>query len=277
MKSVAVIKFCLFTGLYIFSFLSYATQKKEIALTIDDLPFVGESKKFHLNLIIKALKTNAIPATGFIIAKEVTPKNWPILQKFHDAGLGLGNHTYSHVNLNRVSSHAYIREIEAADRILSPVLTHPKYFRYPYLAMSQGDKKNKVLNFLSSREYRVAPITIDSKDFLFNQILYSIPENHRRAFLSTLKDCYLGFLWQQTLKAEEHNRLAHKPEQAHILLIHANLLNAYLLPDIIKLYQEHGFNFVSLEKALKTFANASEKKLFPVSREQENEYLEWDN
>lgn len=227
------------------------SQKRELALTIDDLPFVGESKNFHLNMIINAIKGNEVPATGFIIAREVTAQNLPVLRKFHDAGLGLGNHTLSHANLNKMGPEAYIHEIDAADKILSPVLTEPKYFRYPYLVMGVGQKKDKVMQYLLSKNYQVAPISIDSKDFIFNQLLLSVPQNERRNFLNVLKPCYLDFIWQQTLKAEEHNRSARKPDQAQILLIHANLLNAYVLPDIINLYKQNGFTFVTLESALK--------------------------
>lgn len=226
-------------------------QKRELAITIDDLPFVGESQSFHLNMIIDAIKSNEIPATGFIIAQEVTAQNWQMLRKFHDAGLGLGNHTLSHANLNQIGPEAYIQEIDAADKILSAILTEPKYFRYPYLVMGRGNKKKKVMDYLVSKNYQIAPISIDSKDFMFNQLLLSVPQSERRNFLNVLKPCYLNFIWQQTLKAEEHSRYAHKPDQAQILLIHANLLNAYVLPDIITLYKQNGFAFVSLENALK--------------------------
>lgn len=227
-------------------------QKKELAITIDDLPFVGESKNFHLNMIIDAIKAGEIPATGFVIGQEVTPQTLPMLQKFHEAGLGLGNHTQTHINLNKVNTEAYIQDIDAADKILAPVMTEPKYFRYPYLVTGAGEKKDKVTHYLSSKNYQVAPVSIDSKDFIFNQLLLSVPESERRHFLTVLKPCYLDFIWQQTLKAEEHTRYEHKPDQAHILLIHANLLNAYVLPDIINLYKQNGFSFVSLQQALKT-------------------------
>ena len=229
-------------------------QKRILALTIDDLPFVGDSKNFHLNMIIEAIKEQEIPATGFVIGREVTPQNLPVLRKFHDAGLGLGNHTLSHANLNKMGPDAYIRDIDAADKILSTVLTEPKYFRYPYLVMGDGAKKTKVMEYLDAKHYQIAPISIDSKDFMFNQLLLSVPERERRQFLSVLKPCYLNFIWQQTLKAEENTRSARKDDQAQILLIHANLLNAYALPDIIALFKEKGFSFISLEDALKTMA-----------------------
>lgn len=230
--------------------LSHA-QKRTLAITIDDLPFVGESKNFHLNMILEAVKSNAVPATGFIIAREVNAQTLQMLMKLHDAGIGLGNHTLSHTNLNRVNAEEYIQEIETADKILSPVLTRPKYFRYPYLVTGAGEKKERISQYLAERHYQVAPISIDSKDFVFNQLLLAVPEKERRHFLTVLKPCYLDFIWQQTLKAEEHHREAHKEDQAQILLIHANLLNAYVLPDIISLYRENGFDFVSLEQALK--------------------------
>lgn len=224
--------------------------EKTIVLTIDDLPFVGESKNFHLNMIIEALTNQHIPATGFIIANEVNAEVAPTLHKFHEAGLGLGSHTYSHVDLNRVDTETYLHEIDSADKILSPFMTRPKFFRYPYLNEGTGTKKEKIAQFLMAKHYFVAPVSIDSKDFIFNQLLLTVPEAERRHFLTVLRPCYLDFIWQQTLKTEENNRLARHSNEPQILLIHANLLNAYVLPDIIQLYQQHGYRFISLEQAL---------------------------
>ncbi|KTD08991.1 polysaccharide deacetylase domain-containing protein [Legionella gratiana] len=231
----------------------HSAPKKLLSITIDDLPFVGEYRNFHLNMMIETMTKEQVPATGFIIASEVRKNNWDILRKFRDAGFGLGNHTLSHANLNKMDAEEYIYEIQKADKILLPVLTEPKYFRYPYLAMSSGRKKEDILCYLAQKNYHVAPITIDSKDFVFNQRLLSVPEINRRAYLDELKPFYLDFIWQQTLRAEEHNQFHHNNDQAQILLIHANLLNAYVLPDIIHLYQQKGYAFVSLENALKTF------------------------
>lgn len=225
-------------------------QEKTIALTIDDLPFVGESKNFHLNMIIEALTAENVPATGFIIANEVNPQVAPMLHKFREAGLGLGSHTFSHVDLNRVDTETYLQEIDSADRALSPFMTKPKFFRYPYLNEGTGTKKIKIGQFLLAKHYFVAPVSVDSKDFIFNQLLLTVPEAQRRHFLTVLKPCYLDFIWQQTLKTEENSRLARHANEPQILLIHANLLNAYVLPDIIHLYKQNGYRFIRLQQAL---------------------------
>lgn len=231
----------------------HIAPKKLISITIDDLPFVGEYRNFHLNMMIETMTKQQVPATGFIIASEVRKDNWEILRKFRDAGFALGNHTLTHANLSTLNSQAYQHEIQGADAILAPVLTKPKYFRYPYLSMSSGKKREDILCFLAKKNYRVAPVTVDSKDFVFNQRLLAVPEMERRAYLEELKPFYLDFIWQQTKNAEAHNEYHHNTQQAQILLIHANLLNAYVLPDLINLYKENGYTFVSLNEALKTF------------------------
>ncbi|RAP35008.1 polysaccharide deacetylase [Legionella quinlivanii] len=262
-------------------FSSSGYTQRQIAITIDDLPFVGEYKNFHLDRIIKLVKDNEIPVTGFVIAGNVRQDNWPMLHKFRDAGFGVGNHTMSHINLNKVKTERYIQEIEEADKILAPVLTEPKYFRYPYLAMGKQKKKEKVLKYLASKHYKIAPITIDSKDFIFNQRLLSVPQDDRRAYLEEVKYDYLEFIWKQTLIAEENNRYNHKTDQAQILLIHANILNAYVLPDIINLYREHGYTFVTLDEALQTF-NFAQPQQKLVKKDKTtiekliDEYFEWD-
>ncbi len=259
---------------------TFTWAKKTIAITIDDLPFVGDYRNFHLNMMMETMIQQQIPATGFIIASEVRQDNWAMLNQFRNAGFGLGNHTYSHANLNRLTTKEYIQEIKKADSILKPVLTKPKYFRYPYLAMSNGAKRNDILCYLKKNHYTVAPITIDSKDFAFNQRLLSVPELKRRNYLNELKPFYLDFIWQQTVKAEEHNQYHHNTEQPQILLIHANLLNAYVLPDIISLYKGQGYTFISLKKALKGFKIAMNcKNNTPVKslgNKNVESYVDWD-
>lgn len=247
--------------------------QRQIAITVDDLPFVGLN---HLNLIIEAAKEQAVPLTGFVIAGTITrPKDWTVLHQFREAGLSLGNHTLTHANLNKISADQFIHEIDEADKILAPVMSKPKYFRYPYLAVGHGSKKEKVLAYLSAKHYRVAPITIDSKDFMFNQLLMAVPEEQRRTFFEYLKACYFDFIWQQTLAAEKRNKLAKQPERTQILLIHANLLNAYALPDLIQFYRQHGFSFVSLDEALQT-VKAPHLPKPQVVEEAPDAFLEWD-
>lgn len=236
---------------------STVAQTREIAITIDDLPLVASQMNTPGNQqrsterfmrIIQTLTENNVPATGFVIAGAIENGQWDFLEKFRAAGFMIGNHTYSHRNANTTSAEKYIADIDHADTVLAPLLTDPKYFRFPYLAEGNALSKPKIQEYLTEHHYIVAPVTIDSKDFEFNERLYKVPFRTRTTYLNTLKGSYLAYIWKQTLRAEK--RAGDLPVK-QILLIHSNVLNSYLLGDIIKLYKDNGYTFITLTEALK--------------------------
>lgn len=244
-----------YLGIMLFSCQCFS-QEREIAITIDDLPLVaskmdtpGNQKRAteRFNSIIQTLIEYKVPATGFVIAGAIGKGQMAFIEQFRQAGFMVGNHTYSHYNLNGMSASKYIADISHADTILSQVLTEPKYFRYPYLA--EGNKKTKpeVLTYLNDNHYTIAPVTIDSKDFQFNERVYKVPYRAREQYIAKLKKEYLAYIWRATLKAEKR---AKGTPQRQILLLHANLLNSYVLGDILKMYQDNGYTFISLTTAL---------------------------
>lgn len=230
--------------------------EKKIAITIDDLPFVGTTNGKEGNLqrehdrfmrILDALVSHKVPATGFIIAGSIEKGQWALLEEFKNNGFPLGNHTYSHPSLNRMTAEQYIADIARADQIITPLFSGQKYFRYPYLAESSGQKKEKVYQYLADNHYVIAPVTIDSKDYQFNAQFLAISWRQRDNYLPQIKKRYLDYIWKQTLKAESRTNADSK---AQILLIHANLLNSHLLGDVIDMYQKNGYTIVSLDEAL---------------------------
>lgn len=244
-----------YLGILLFSCQCFG-QDREIAITIDDLPLVaskmdtpGNQQRAtdRFNHIVQTLIDYKVPATGFVIAGAIGKGQMAFIEQFRNAGFMVGNHTYSHYNLNSMSAEKYIADITRADTMLMPVLTEPKYFRYPYLA--EGSKKTKpdVLAYLNDNHYTIAPVTIDSKDFQFNERVYKVPYRAREQYIAKLKKEYLAYIWRATLKAEK--RANGKP-QRQILLLHSNLLNSYVLGDILKMYQDNGYKFISLTTAL---------------------------
>jgi peptidoglycan/xylan/chitin deacetylase (PgdA/CDA1 family) len=272
MKKVCFLSLCLFT------FQSIA-QTKEIAITIDDLPLVASQMNNQANQqrsterfskIIQAFTNNQVPATGFIIAGAIEKGQWVFLEQFRKAGLSLGNHTYSHRSAHQLSAQKYIADISRADKVIAPLLTEPKYFRFPYLDEGNNIAKPQIQQFLAENHYIVAPVTIDSKDFEFNEQLYHVPYRAREKYVNQLKKRYLSYVWNQTLKTEKK---AKGKSVKQILLIHANLLNSYALNDLIQMYKKNGYTFITLTEALKNPApginyqgsNELESQVLPIS------------
>ncbi len=273
----------IYLSLFLISCSSFG-QTREIAITIDDLPLVAskmdtpgnqQRSTERFNRLLNALIDNQVPATGFVIAGAIANGQWAFLEQFRNAGFAIGSHTYSHFNLNRMSAEKYIADIERADKVLTPLFTQPKYFRYPYLAEGNKTTKPLVQEYLNQHNYVVAPVTIDSKDFQFNEQLYKVPFRSRENYVYKLKPAYLAYIWKQTLKAEK--KAGDQPVK-QILLIHANLLNSYLLDDIIKMYKNNGYTFITLTEALKNPAptlNAPTKET-PVDDTDGDDSIEYD-
>lgn len=225
---------------------------KTVVLTIDDLPYVGnthhhpgklrrENKRF--NTILKTLKEKKISVVGFVVAGSIEPGQWELLQKFQQAGHVIANHTYDHVNLNATSAQHFIHSIAKADETLKPLMTGIKYFRYPYLAAGNSEhKRRSVYDYLVSQHYVIVPVTIDSKDFDFNLRLHSIPWRQRQHHLGRLRANYLATIRRNVRKAERR----YGTNITQILLIHMNTINAYFLANVIDQFRAQGYSFVPL-------------------------------
>lgn len=238
-----------------------ATAEKEVAMTIDDLPFVGNAKGQEGNLrrererfmaAVEVLRKYNIPAVGFTVAGSIEQGQQELLQEFMQGGNLIGNHTYTHPSLNRITAENYITNVDKADQRLAPLMGQEKFFRYPFLAEGNSQEKYvKVRDYLKSKNYIVAPVTIDSKDYKFNARLLNINWRVRKQYINSIRNQYLGFISRQIDKAEKMAlKQANRPIK-QVLLIHMNYLNAYLLEDVIQLFKNKGYTFIPLSQALK--------------------------
>ena len=83
---------------------------------------------------------------GFVNVKHVAdaPSSEAILRRWKEAGHLLGNHTYSHANLNRMSLSEYLTDLEKGEEVLKRLEPDSgvwKVFRYPFLF--EGDTSEK--------------------------------------------------------------------------------------------------------------------------------------
>lgn len=102
-----------------------AAQKK-IAITFDDGPH-----PVHTEEILDILKEYNVKATFFIVGSNA--EQYPsIVKRTFDEGHELGNHTYNHVFINRISDEKLIEEIRMTDDVITKITgISPIIFRPP--------------------------------------------------------------------------------------------------------------------------------------------------
>lgn len=89
-------------------------NKKMVALTYDDGPSIYTPR------VLKTLKGNNAVATFFVVGNRV-PTYSDTVKKAHDMGCEIGNHTYEHKNLTRVSEAEVRRQISRTNKNVKKV------------------------------------------------------------------------------------------------------------------------------------------------------------
>ncbi len=250
---------------------------RRINITIDDLPWVSgndqswedekslaaRSIKKHHHRLISAMKKAKAPVTGFVNESklysngQLQKKRIAMLDDWLKAGFELGNHTYGHISMHDVELHAYKENILKGERELRPLLANygqtPKWFRHPYLRTGRTmEDKASLQKFLTEHGYTIAPVTIDNGEWVWaSAYRKTLAKGGDKATLARLRKDYVPYM---VAKVDFYERTSIELlgyNLPHILLMHANELNAETYGDLIAGIRARGYQFVSLDEAMR--------------------------
>jgi peptidoglycan/xylan/chitin deacetylase (PgdA/CDA1 family) len=239
---------------------------RRVAVTIDDGPVVGEMRDLANFQSISAgligsLQAAKVPATIFINERQLNVPGQrdgrvAILEQWLDAGFDLANHTYSHPSLNSVPLWQFGDDVVKGEVIMRPLIERRGrtlvWFRYPFLHSGTTEEIHKgIMDFLELRRYRVAPVTVDYADYSFAGVYRSQRIAGKSDVADKIKDAYLNQIDVGFEYAEKASVELFGYEVPQILLIHCNELNAITLPDTIARLRTRGYEFISLDEAMK--------------------------
>ncbi|MBL8550188.1 MAG: polysaccharide deacetylase family protein [Hyphomonadaceae bacterium] len=240
-----------------------------IALTFDDIPVHGplpdgETRLGAIRSMAAALKEAGVgEAYGFVNAASIArePELGDTLEAWRSAGYPLGNHGWSHLNLNEVSAEAYIGDIVRNEPPLRRRMRGKdwRWFRYPFLA--EGDEAGKraaVRRTLAQRGYRIAAVTTSFDDYLWNGPYARCRGRNDEASVGELERLYLEAARESIRRDRDLAKRLYGRDIPYVALLHVGAFNARMLPRLLALYREHGFRFVPLAQASADPAYASD-------------------
>ena len=239
-----------------------SASAQQIAFTWDDLPVhsalpPGETRVEIGRRIIAAMKeAHMPPAYGFMngISTEDEPLSTPMLKKWRDAGLPLGNHTWSHMNLNQHSLAEWEADVLRNEPLLKFYMGNAdwRWLRFPYLAEGDdSEKRDAARKFLAEHGYRIAGVTMSFDDYMYNDPYARCVAKHDTAAIAHLEESYLAAADTTVAYTRAMSRALYGRDIPYVLLMHVGALDAQLLPRLLKLYHDKGFSFISLEEAEK--------------------------
>ena len=234
-----------------------------MAITIDDLPIAHSGPNACEPTRLAQLTTllleqfAGVPTTVFVIGNNCpalpAELRQQTLRRWAGAGAEIGNHTYSHPGLGRVTSDEYHADILRAEPILKGVAARPvRYFRSPMLHIGPTlEKKAALEQFLQAHHYQQAPVTIDNSDWLISNVLTRATAAGDTAGQERIRGEYIAYMERVTEFFEKRSVEVVGREFPQILLIHANALNSQMGGELLNMFRRRGYRFVTLETALR--------------------------
>jgi peptidoglycan/xylan/chitin deacetylase (PgdA/CDA1 family) len=247
---------------------------RRMAVTIDDLPQnsrirTAEHRQTINERLLRTLVDEKIPAVGFVNASKCYEDGEPIerqlriLRSWVDAGLELGNHTWSHPDLREMELAAFFADIEQGEPLLRELQSERalRWFRHPFLFRGDTDAKREALQtHLRERGYREAPVSIDNGEWIY-AVAYDlalIDEDLGRA--RRIGEDYVRYMLDVVRFWEGQSHALFGRNIDHVLLIHANTINADHFGALVDALRALGYTFTTLEHALEDPAYQSEDR-----------------
>jgi peptidoglycan/xylan/chitin deacetylase (PgdA/CDA1 family) len=242
---------------------SAATGK--VALTFDDLPdlsiFADQPYVNYINdMLLRGLRRHRLPAIGFVNESKLDQidrtQQIANLEKWLDAGMTLGNHTFSHESPDILGAEGYIQDIARGEPVVRALLQqHGKslsWFRHPYLETGFPEAvKRQIDDWLAAHGYRIAPVTLNADDWEFAEPYDDAISRRDEARRLRIKAQYLAYTertvaWYQSASTALFGR-----QIAFVMLLHATRLNADCIDDLAAILKRRKLKGVTLENAMK--------------------------
>lgn len=160
----------------------FTGERPKIALTFDDGP-----NAIHTPVLLDGLKERNVKATFFLIGKNIEAgNNAEIVKREKEEGHLVGNHTYSHIEITRVSDETAFQELKKTNDLIAEITGEPvQYMRPPFgLWQKKLEQRIHVLPVL----WTVDPLdwATENVDEIVNKVVTEVEEND----IILLHDCY---------------------------------------------------------------------------------------
>jgi len=247
------------------AFETVAGGQRAVALTFDDLPMTGgpcdAAAALALNRdILEALAAANAPAVGFVNAGRTcggpaASVRDEVLEAWLDAGHDLGNHTWSHPDLETTPLAAYLEDVDRGAAPVDSLLRlrggRLQWFRHPFLHAGDTPAKKAGLSaHLAENGWRVAPVTVDNQEWVYAWVYQAALARGDTALATRVTIAYFDHIDEAFAYFEARSREVVGRELPQVLLLHANRLNADVLEPLLARIRARGYRFVELAEAM---------------------------
>ena len=247
-------------------------DQPRIAITMDDFHWNKSVKLIPAErnqAILGALRAHGdLKAALFVAGRNAdNEEGKALLREWDRAGHLIGNHSYSHKELNsdKTTTEVFTADILKCEAVLQGFPRYEKRFRFPYLKEGEtAIKRDAVRAFLRQHGYTNGHVTIDASDWAVEDRLSARLTKQPSADVKPYRDFYLGHMWERAVYYDDLSRKAIGRSVKHTILVHYNLLNALFLGDLLDMFQSKGWKLIDATEAFKDPIFSAEPKIVPA-------------
>lgn len=249
-------------------------EQPAVSVTFDDLPFASVPTEDDEQLgrvtaqLLQRLQADEVPAVGFVNEAKLyrggtlDAERVNLLRSWIQAGFELGNHTYSHSSLSRAPLDAFQADVlrgEAVTRTLMREEGQPlRWFRHPFLHLGKtAGVRSAFQDFLSAHGYTAAPVTVNSSEWIFAAAYARAQAQGDQDAARQIAAAYVPYMQSVFARAEQLALSLFGRPISHVLVLHANSLNADHFGALAAMLRQRGYRFITLDDALRDRAYAS--------------------
>jgi peptidoglycan/xylan/chitin deacetylase (PgdA/CDA1 family) len=239
-------------------------QAGSVAITFDDLPIFGlyappAEAEAITGKLLDGFRRNHWQVTGFVneiqLEGATRAERIGLLKRWLDAGMDLGNHSFSHLSLTKTPVEKYIADVARGETATKALLAErgrtEHWYRHPYLETGPTLAiRHRFEGWLAEHGYRVAPVSMENSDWQFAEPYDYALAHGNTAEAAHIRDAYLAYTaaivpWYRDAASGLLGR-----EPAFVFLLHASRLNAASIDALAAIFQKNGLRSVPLERAM---------------------------
>ncbi|MFQ5629601.1 MAG: serine hydrolase [bacterium] len=232
------------------------TSTIQLAITIDDLPWVGplpegDSATQALGRIAAVLRVHQAPAIGFVVLDRIQ-QDEAALQNWVSWGNTIGNHSAAHRDLNRTPVAEWLIDVARCDTYLKKFgNAYAPYFRFPMLHQGNTPEKHtQVQSSLQEMGLHIAHVTVDNSEWILSRAHAYALANKDAALRNAIGRDFIRHILAAVEHADSVARRKAGDAVPQILLLHANTLVEDHLDALLLALTARGVEFVTLKEAL---------------------------
>lgn len=245
-------------------------RAQAVALSFDDGfdPRAQPQASVWNAAILRALAEADVRAIIFPTGRRIDSEaGLRLVADWGRAGHEIGNHTYDHRSYGAaaMSLEEFTADILKQESLLCELPGWTARLRFPYL--KEGDtvaKRDGLRAWLRERGYGTGAVSIDASDWYYDSRYRQWRSEHATDDPAAWRSAYLDHLWERACYYDSLSVAVLGRSVPHVLLLHANAINAEFLPDVIAMFRSRGWTLTTPAVAWADAAYAHEPAILPA-------------